>query len=448
LEDTLAHKPQDPKVKRSDKVPSGKLIRSAITGVGAAKVGLKHIGYLGKSSFASEDEKQAQKENHEQEIGRTLVNTFMQLRGTALKLGQMLSMDQDFFPETIRKELLRACHQVIPLNRAHIRKAFIQQLESPPEKLFQQFESTAFAAASLGQVHKAILKDGQEVAVKIQYPGIASSIQSDVKIIQSLLLSLSGKTSYLPSKPIIRRVMSELEERLQEEVDYTIEANYTQWFSENVHHPHVQIPKVIPEFSTERVITTTRMQGKHLKEWLATNPSQEQRNHVGQVLFDIFIHQAFKLNIVHADPHPGNYLIQDSGNVVLLDFGCVKKLNPTFLKNIRKLYSGDIKRVYQGYTDLTFIPKSMDFKSFMEDFYQHIESLHQHIVEPLLQSPFDFAKKTSLSREDHKKVNKVTDILAGIDQDQMYFDRAYLGMIQMLREIRAVVKTKNEWMFG
>ncbi len=430
-----------------DTIPEGKLKRSAITGASAARVGLKHLGYLGTSPFISKHQKDQRKSDHEEEMGKILIGAFSQLRGTALKLGQMLSMEKDFLPENIRKELMKACHQVVPLNKAHVRKMVKSEFGVAPTSLFKEFNSNAFAAASLGQVHRAELPTGEDVAVKIQYPGIGSSIKSDITMIKGLLGGLSLSTPLVPPKKFINKVLGEMEVRLNEEVDYTIEAANTEWFAQNLNLPGIVTPTVHQEFSSDKVITTSMIEGVHLKQWLESNPSQAERNEAGQKLFDLFIHQVFDLHCMHADPHPGNYLFQKSGTIAMIDYGCIKKLDPNFLNIITRLYSNDERKVFEAYNEFNIV-SDMSFEEFSEKFYTIIKPIHKYIISPLSESPFDFSKMKGLNIQDHKGFYKIAKKFRDLNEDQIYFDRTYLGLINMLREIGAVVKTENSYLFG
>lgn len=437
------------------KIPTGKLARTTITGMTAAKVGAKHLAYLGKTAFSDKTTQQETKDLHEEEIGKILFQTLSQLRGTALKVSQMLSMQIDLFPETIRQELAKACHQVLPLNRALIRKAFLQEFQTVPETLFQQFDSKAFAAASLGQVHEAISFDGEPLAVKIQYPGIAASIDSDIKMIRGILTTLSSRTDYLPKKELIHFILDEIETRLQEEVDYNQEAENTRWFAQHLKMDWIQVPEVLPEFSSKRVLTLKKLAGLHLKEWLATNPPQEEKNHFGQLLYDFFLHSVFELKHLHADPHPGNFLFMEGGRLGLLDFGCIKHLNEDYPQKMAHLLNAHIKDYHQDNSKelleacqaLEILPQDFTVKDFQELVNPFLKPLQAWLVEPFLKESFDFSTKSPYPQHAHEEAKKTVKYLSGLHQDQVYYDRSFVGLILMLQEIGAVVRTQNPW-FG
>ena len=167
-------------------------------------------------------------------MGRILFAALNQLKGTALKASQLLSMELGFLPEGIRRELAKAHYQVTPLNRALVIKLLRQEFGAGPDRLFQTFEPQAFAAASLGQVHAATLADGQAVAVKLQYPGMATSIGSDLALLRTLLSAISLRSHTLPKADIVAPVMADIEHKLAEELDYLNEAEQLVWFGQHL----------------------------------------------------------------------------------------------------------------------------------------------------------------------------------------------------------------------
>ena len=256
-------------------IPEGKIARTGVASIAAARVGLGELGHRIKRPFLSTENVKKEKEILDDKNAKILFNTLSQLRGTALKIAQMLGMEQGLLPESYRKELSKSFHQVPPLNRVLVRKVMLEELNQNPETAYEQFDTTAFAAASLGQVHKATTKDHKNVAVKVQYPGISVSIESDMTLIRGIAHGLSNTKLILQS-------IGEIEERLKEEIDYRIEAKNTLWFKENVTLKGISIPHVYPELSTQKILTTELIQGLHLSQWLDTNPSQESRNLAAQ----------------------------------------------------------------------------------------------------------------------------------------------------------------------
>jgi predicted unusual protein kinase regulating ubiquinone biosynthesis (AarF/ABC1/UbiB family) len=249
-------------------------------------------------------------------------------------------MELGLLPEGKRIELARAHYQVTPRNRALVVKVLRQEFgQQDIHLLFRHFEPQAFAAASLGQVHAAKLTNGDPVAVKLQYPGMAASIGSDMRMLRSLLQALGKRSDALPKAGIIDRVMADVEQKLAQELDYLHEAQALLWFGEQLRLPGLVIPRPVMGRTTTRVLTMQRLQGQHLNEWLQTQPSQAQRDHYGQLLFDTFIHCAFALRHLQADPHPGNYLFMPNGQLGLLDFGCTRALDESFCRALSATWS-------------------------------------------------------------------------------------------------------------
>lgn len=458
----------------NQKILSTKLSRALKTTGMAAKSGIRHLNYLKNKTLTSSTdiEKKAQlKLDHEAEIGRILFSGLSQMRGTALKASQLLSLEADLLPEGIRKELAKSCYQVPPINRALIRKMFIQELGKEPSKVFDKFEPQAWAAASLGQVHKASITlpetgEQQTVAVKIQYPGIGESIDSDLKMLSFVLNGLSKTTSHVPNKHVLETTLDEIERCLKDEINYEQEAENTRWFAHNLNVAGVRIPKVYNAFSTQRVICTEFLEGLHVEEWLSTNPTQAQRNRAGQIIFNIFTHGAFELNALHADPHMGNYLFLANGDIGLIDFGCVKKLDKAFTENMGHLVSAILNKnqpqVFESYKQLRILSQDMEYDRYINHVYPILGPLQDWMSTPYaptgkdingntLSGPtesnyYDFSQlpppPTDMNRANHKTA---MESLYSLTRDQLYFDRSYFGVYQLLRKMKAVVDTSNKW---
>jgi len=441
--------------KQSKQPPTSKFKRSTMTGFAAAKVGLNHIGFKASNLFASEEKKQASQSAHEEKIGKLIFTVLGQLRGTALKVSQLLSQEADILPEGIRAQLKNACHQVPPINRALVRKQIVQELGSPPNELFLGFNSQAFAAASIGQVHRAKTKNQALVAVKIQYPGIGATIESDLKMIEKLFWTLSKTSSLMPCQSVLDQAMIEMKSRLTEEVDYLIEADNLTWFKRNTTLKNIIIPEVVEAYSSRRVLTLEMLDGKHLDEWLAKNPSQEERNHYGQLLFDFFWYSFFKLQTINADPHPGNFLFMDDGMLGALDFGCVRKMSSEFINNFSNMIpemieafykGGTTDKLYQSYLDLKFIDESIKKDIFDNEIVPYLEPYALWFGEAYTENSFDFSKKTPCPGTPKSESSVALKHLNGMYSEQFCFDRAHLGLMNLLSQIECEIST-DWWKF-
>lgn len=422
-------------------LPEGQWARAGIVGSTAFKVGLREVQHKVKRPFMSVERAQTEKQELEDDNARLIFEALTQLRGTALKAAQMLSMEVEILPERYRKELEKSFHQVPPLNRVLVRKAIQEQFGKPPEFLFASFNDEACAAASLGQVHEAVLMDGTKVAVKIQYPGVHVAMDNDMKLMRKMAPTL-------PNPKMVVQSLEEIHARLLEEVDYQHEAQTTQWFVEHLKLEGVQVPKVYGEYSSKRVLTTEFMQGQHLDAWLATNPSQAVRNRAAQNLYDMLVYSVRQLQRLHADPNPGNYLFQADGTVSLIDFGCTKQFSPTFIHILPQLLNAflqdDAEAILSAYRVL-----GMDHKPTTEHWYEEVlRPFAQWAALPLRETSFDFAKHnnyTSSAREIIQNLSQNTT-LNSIANDFIFFDRTVYGLCKIFERMGAEVRMRHHWL--
>ena len=432
---------------------TSKLKRSAISGLALAHAGITHVGHRVRQLTRDEVDKVEASAQHEAELGRILFRALNQLKGTALKVSQLLSMEADFLPAGVRRELAKACYRVTPLNRALIHKVFTREFGFAPEEMFAQFEPHSFAAASLGQVHHASLANGTKLAVKVQYPGIASSISSDIKMLQGILQTLAMGSDLLPRKELIDRMMHEIEHKLAEELDYEHEAEQLRWFGANVSLPGIVIPQVLEQQSSRRVLTMQHIEGVHLEAWLATNPTQAQRNHFGQLLFDWFWHSVRQLGRLHADPHPGNFLFMPDGQLGILDFGCTKTISVEFCQAMAQAWAAllaapsenNYAKVREAYIAVGVISPELSLMEFIDSLIPAILPLINWQLEPFRSAHFDFSQKSPYPSPERGNSKTMMNIAAGFHEDLPYFDRAFFGLMHMLKKIGATVETGNPW---
>jgi len=435
---------------KSSSIPTSKVKRSSIAGIAAAKIGVKHLGYKTRSLLMDESEKKKSKELHEENLGLLIFSVLSQLKGTALKVSQLLSMEADILPLSIREQLKNAYYQVQPINRALVRKQIIQELGKKPQDIFKCFEPKAFAAASIGQVHRGESFAGQPLAIKIQYPGIASTIESDLKIVEQLFWTLSKTSEILPHKKVLDLMMCEMKNRLGEEVDYEIEAKNLHWFLDQVKLKGIIIPKPIDELSSKRVLTLEMLDGLHLQEWLSTQPDQTEKNRIGQLLFDFFWYSVFKLKKINADPHPGNFLFLQDGNLGVLDFGCVRSLDDKFIQQFSILIpeivnvfyrNAESKTLRKTYQSLKILSDDVSQDEFEKQVVPHIRRFACWFGEAYATETFDFNKKSPCPGRPDNEGIKAVKLVNGMFQEQMCFDRAHLGLMNLLTEIGATIKT-------
>ena len=278
-----------------------------------------------KSIFQSEEAADAdRREAHELNGGR-IARTLGELKGAVMKVGQMASIAGDILPKEIADALRGLQREAPPVPFEVIAAQIERELGSPPETLFRTFDRTPFAAASIGQVHRAITDDGREVVVKVQYPGVDTAVSSDLSHLK-LVLKASGLIKV--RKQALDEVFREVKARLNEELDYCNEADNVRKFREyhRRRHPFVAIPDVVGERSAQRVLTLTYEPGDHIDELGARGYSQATRDLIGMNLFKMMADQLFDLRSIHADPNPGHLAFRPDGTIVLYDFGCVKQI--------------------------------------------------------------------------------------------------------------------------
>lgn len=337
-------------MKSIDRIPTSKLQRASKIVSTGAKVGVNYIKYYGERLSKSEE---IAKDNLNKNNADDIYSGLKQLKGSALKIAQMLSMEKNILPQAYVEKFSLAQFSVPPLSSPLVVKTFKKYFGKAPDVIFDEFDANSVNAASIGQVHRA-KKNGKDLAVKIQYPGVADSIKSDLSLVKPIaikMFNIKGKDS--------DKYFKEVEDKLTEETDYSLEIKQSQEIAKACAHiPNILFPTYYKEYSSNRILTMDYMQGQHLSEFAKHNTDQENANRLGQALWDFYMHQIHNLKKVHADPHPGNFLINDNIQLIALDFGCMKVIpdefylpyfelaNPNIINNPRlfseKLYELEI----------------------------------------------------------------------------------------------------------
>ncbi|HET9035892.1 MAG TPA: AarF/ABC1/UbiB kinase family protein, partial [Myxococcaceae bacterium] len=264
-----------------------------------------------------------------------LVETLGDLKGAAMKLGQVASMDPDLFPPEVRAVLARLQNEAPPMSFDRVAAVVEDELGGSPDELFAEFSREPMAAASLGQVHRARLRDGRDVVVKVQYPGIDQALRSDIDN-----LGLVVKTMALAHRALDgRQYFHELAEELAHELDYSREGRLAREFAQaSAGLPDIVVPEIIDERTSTRVLTMQHIPGQTLKTFLTSHPHNAERLRVSGLLIRA-IHGAFLVDgTVHADPHPGNFMVMPDGKLGVLDFGSVKRFSREFFEGHRDVF--------------------------------------------------------------------------------------------------------------
>ncbi|MFN7100079.1 MAG: ABC1 kinase family protein, partial [Flavobacterium sp.] len=308
-------------MKTIDYIPTSKIERASKLVQTGAKIGVNYLKYYGEKMVNSDLTRDKLNEDNAEDIYDGLKS----LKGSALKVAQMLSMDKNFLPQAYVEKFSLSQFSVPPLSAPLVLKTFKNNFGKTPTEIFDDFNANSVNAASIGQVHVAH-KDGKKLAVKIQYPGVANSISSDLAMVKPIairMFNLQGKDS--------DKYFKEVEDKLIEETNYLLELEQsTEVVNACSKIDNLVFPSYYPEFSSEKIITMDWMTGKHLSEFTKINTDQEAADKIGQALWDFYMYQIHVLKKVHADPHPGNFLVDSNNNLVALDFGCMKKIPMDF----------------------------------------------------------------------------------------------------------------------
>lgn len=427
-------------MKEQESIASGKVERSAKFIKTGIKVGGNYLKHYTKKLFDADLSKEELNANNAQDIYESL----SELKGSALKVAQMLSMDKNILPKAYVDQFSKSQYNAPPLSGPLIVRTFSKYFGKSPDQIFDTFDIKSTNAASIGQVHKAT-KDGKKLAVKIQYPGVAESISSDLKLVKPFAFRLLGM-----SEKELDVYMKEVEQKMIEETDYLLEVQQSQKFSEACQSiRNVIFPNYYPELSSPRIITMDWMDGLHLKEWLSTNPSQEDRDRIGQALWDFYQFQMHTLKEVHADPHPGNFIITPDLKLGILDFGCVKKLPMDFYTPYFSLILGDTlndkQKALDYFRQLEMI-QDKDDEATIDFYYTWYKKMIKLFAEPYINSSFDFSDKQYMQNlyQFGEQISKMPEFkqARGV-KHFIYVNRTNFGLYAILAELEARVSTVN-----
>lgn len=300
--------------------------RLATLGGLTGKVTSSYLGNRVRDVLRDEDARRQARERLHLESAEQVAETLSRMKGAAMKLGQQLAVAAGALdlPEEVGAALSRLHKDAAPVPFDTIREDLEAGLERPLAEAFRRFDPTPLGTASLGQAHLAALPDGTEVVVKVLHRGVEASVDADLLALRAVLV---GSRALRRDRREVDEAFDEIRERLNEELDYLQEAANLAAFSQALAgDPRVRVPRVHPSHSTERILTMDRIPGRHLDAFLPRS-TPEARQRAGRTLADLYYRQLFRLRMLHADPHPGNYLFDDDGTVGLVDFGCVKRFD-------------------------------------------------------------------------------------------------------------------------
>ena len=432
-------------MKTIDHIPSSKLKRAGKLVSTGAKVGVNYLKYYGNRLTQSEEEA---REKLNEENAEEIYETFSSMKGSTLKVAQMLSMDKNILPAQYVEKFSLAQFSVPPLSAPLVNKTFREYFGKNPQEIFDYFDAESRHAASIGQVHYAE-KNQQPLAVKIQYPGVAKSIKSDLTLVKPVakkMFNLKGKEA--------EKYFTEVENKLIEETNYELEvAQGLEIKQKCAAIDNLIFPNYYQDLSSDRIITMDWMQGKHLSEFSAENKDDSVANKVGQTLWDFYMFQMHKIKKVHADPHPGNFLVSENNELIALDFGCMKSIPQDFYDPYFSLlsteYLNDNDKFIQQLKVLEII-RPDDSPEEIAYFTAIFHELITLFIQPLVSKTFDFSKpefaeKIAAMGEKYSKDSKLKSMNGSRGSRHfIYMHRTFFGLYNLMFMIGAKeVKIQN-----
>jgi predicted unusual protein kinase regulating ubiquinone biosynthesis (AarF/ABC1/UbiB family) len=434
-------------MKEQFSIPTGKVQRASKFLTTGVKVGGNYLKHYARKSINGD----TGKDQLHTDNARDIYDTLSELKGSALKAAQMMSMDRNMLPRAYADKFAMAQYSATPLSYPLVVKTFRSAFGKAPTEVFDSFSHNAVNAASIGQVHEARL-NGKKLAVKVQYPGVADSVSSDLRLVKPFALRIMNIT-----ESDFKLYMSEVEERLLEETDYQLELKRSVMISEAVLKEGIMgifFPVYYPELSGNRIITMDWVEGMHLKEFLATGPAQEIRNRIGQALWDFYDFQMHRLRMVHADPHPGNFLFRSDGSLGIIDFGCVKVVPDDFYEYYFRLHTPGVLDNPELMTELFYLNEFISEKDSEAEKKLFIPLFREIIGlmgKPFFAGKFDFGDPAffeqvyRLSESLYNNKDVRNSRTARGSKHSLYINRTYFGLYMLLHELRANIVTSSRY---
>ncbi|MDN5733908.1 MAG: AarF/UbiB family protein, partial [Psychrobacter sp.] len=399
----------------------------------AAKNSFKHL--------SSDEEKRLQARSElMQDVGIQIAETLGEMKGAVMKVGQIASQYKDVFPPEVAAALEKLQKDAPPMPYTQIRAQIERELKTPVAELFSEFEETPFAAASIGQVHKAVLPSGQRVVVKVQYPNVDENCDSDLKQVR-MALKIAGVLNM--SKQLQEQLFHEIRQSLHDELDYIKEAHNLRVFGAfHAEGTGIIIPKVISSHSTKRILTLTEEMGETLS--VAATWDNDIKQKIAKRLFHFTAGQLFELYRMHCDPHPGNFAFREDGSVIAYDFGGIRSYSDSevqlFKRFAQHAIKGDVTALEQDLIALDI--RRDDDKHIPGEFYETWLSigLKPLSISPYHKGAFDFGN----SQVHHEVITQMRTSLKYFGQFQpsamtMMLDRTVSGQYWNLVNLGVII---------
>src|SRR6195952_5571775 len=427
------------------KIPKGRIRRSAKLGSIVGVQGARYAGTKATNVGRSEEQGKERLEQRHMETAMKMVGALGEMKGAAMKLGQFASfIDTEFIPEEYREiyqeQLAKLRTDAPAMPWESVEKVLEEEYDGEPlAEMFAEFDTEAFAAASIGQVHKAELLDGRQVAVKIQYPGIAEALEADLRNAGTLVRLARAIAPGLDAKAIA----DELRERVMGGLDYGYEGENQRSFARAYReHPFIYVPEVVTRLSRRRVLVTGLVEGRGFDE--IKELPHEERSRFGEIVFRGSFGSIYHLQHFNADPHPGNFILMEDGRVAFLDFGMTQKLDREQILLEQRAFDAasrdDPEAFRQALHELGFVknPSKLDAERLLE----HMQAIggwyvQDREIEVDAKLVMKIIEVTKDPRSEYFDLRRRESIPA----DELMGRRMEIGVVAVLGQLRA----KRNW---
>ncbi len=411
-------------------VTAGRIARSLRPASLAGRTLVRWAGTY--ASFGSR--RQAARDQFALRTAEDVRRTMGEMKGAIMKFGQILSLMTGVIPDDMLGELAALQSDAPPMAYNLVEEVFDREYGQPPQKVFRRFERAPFAAASIGQVHRAVLRDGTPAAVKVQYPGVREAIEHDLANV-GMLIALGARFSQgLDAGPIVR----DLKDGILGELDYLREAAWQQRFhDEFAGHGFIYVPRVYHELTTSRVLVQELVRGKPFAA--AQSLPQPERNRIGEIVFRYAFGSIYRHGLFNGDPHPGNYLLRDDGSVAFVDYGCVAEFSAGTVEGfkhvLRALYAGDRDAWRRDIEAIGILRAGAPFST--DELYAHMHwywepVLHDRIAfTPELAG--EMVRRNTQTTGQGGRINEQCNVPEGM----VFLTRINFGLAGLLANIRA-----------
>jgi len=359
------------------------------------------------------------------------------LKGPLMKVAQIMSTIPDALPKEYVQELAQLQANAPAMGQAFVKRRMQTELGPQWQQKFSGFDLTATAAASLGQVHRAVAKDGRALAIKLQYPDMSSAVEADLRQLKLIFAIYKRYDAAIDTT----HIHDEIAARLREELDYELESRHMRLYGAMLaDEPHVHVPEVVPELTTKRLLSMTWQDGTRLLDY--QDAPQETRNAIALNLFRAWYVPFYRCGVIHGDPHLGNYTVRDNFDINLLDFGCVRIFPAKFVSGVIDLY----RAISTNNRDLAVHAyETWGFKGLSNDVIDTLNLWAEFVYAPLLEDRprriQEMEQSGMYGREVAEEVHRKLKTLGGVTppREFVFMDRAAIGLGGVFLHLKAEI---------